>query len=461
MQSLNLCGPLPLCVRRLGQVTLSLLSGFALLLSPAMVSGQQFREYPQILGKNQPLHSAAVPSWVTLDFDLRNRSEGQTAISYLSGNGYGYDLTRVRGAFETRPTHWATTFVQFHDEHALALPLKYTAANMRDSFDFRQAYLALHSERFRVAGGRQELRFGGERLVGVSDWTNTSRTFDAITARVGSANHVDLFSSSVVVVHPTALDMHAGGLNFHGAYGTIASWVPKTSIEPYVFVKAMPRVLSQQGIYGTETETTFGGRILGNAPMHFDYTAEAALQRGSYANDSIHAGAGYVKVGYTAPLPWLPRLQGQYDYATGNPHTNPYRIATFDQLYPSSHDVFGLVDLVGWQNIRQARVNLDLYPTRNLTILVQNEFLNVANRKDDVYSGSGSVTVKPPTGGFKSDDIGIGFDVSAKYVYHQYFVVNTGFGHLAPGALMTKNSHGAPQSIAFLSCTYRFTVNKK
>ena len=420
--------------------------------------GQQFREYPQILGKSQTFSIRALPSWMSLEFDLRTRGEGQTSISYLPGNGYGYDLTRVRGAVDVRPAKWMSAFVQFQDAHALDLPLKYTAANMRNSFDFRQAYLSLHRESLQVQGGRQELRFGGERLVGTSDWTNTSRTFDAVTARIGGANHVELFTSSVVVVHPTALDMHAAGLNFHGVYGTIRTWVPHTVVEPYVFVKAMPRVLGQQGTYGTETEATLGTRVMGNAPARLDYTVEGSLQRGSYATDSIHSGAGYAKLGYTARLPWMPRLQGEYDYATGNSHRNPYRIGTFDQLYPSSHDVFGLVDLFGWQNIRQIRGNLDLYPTRNLTILLQHESLWVASRMDGVYSGSGSTIVKPPTGGFATDYLGRGYDLSAKYVLHQSFVVNAGIGHYTAGKLMNVSGHGTPQTIAYTSLTYRFTL---
>jgi hypothetical protein len=442
--------------RILRNSTLLLLS---LAFSSSAAMAQQFREYPQILGKSQSFRSSLLPSWMTVDMDLRTRSEGQSAINYISGNENGYDLTRVRGAVEIRPTHWLSSSLQFQDSHALALPLKYTAANMRDSFDIRQATISVHGESAHLVAGRQELRFGGERLVGVSDWTNTSRTFDALTARIGNTNHVDLFSSSVVAIHPTSFDMHTGGLNFHGAYGTIQTWVPHTLLEPYVFVKALPRVTGRQGTTGVETEVSFGARALGNLPAHFDYAVEGLLQRGVFANDSIHSGAGYVKLGYTAALPWMPRLQAQYDYATGNGNRDTRRVSTFDQLYPSSHDVFGLVDLFGWQNIRQVRTNLDLYPNRNLTILVQHEFLWIASRFDGIYNGSGSLFVKAPTAGFSSDVLGRGLDFSAKYVIHGSFVVNAGVGHFYPGRLMSANSHGAPQTIAYLSGTYRFLVS--
>jgi hypothetical protein len=38
---------------------------------------------------------------MTLDMELRGRTEGQTAIDYVSGNGYAYELTRIRGGLES------------------------------------------------------------------------------------------------------------------------------------------------------------------------------------------------------------------------------------------------------------------------------------------------------------------------------------------------------------------------
>ncbi|HEX4319421.1 MAG TPA: alginate export family protein [Acidobacteriaceae bacterium] len=420
----------------------------------------QYKDYPQIAGKVQPLTLNEFPSWLTLDVDLRGRTEAQTSINYQSGNAQVYELTRARGAMEVRPTKWLTGYVQFHDNHALGLPLKFVASNMRDEFDFRQGYLSFHVKPVQVFAGRQELKFGDERLIGISDWTNNSRTFDGFDARIGDKNRVDLFSAAVVVIHPTALDMHAGGLTFHGAYGSIRTLVPRTTIDPFVFVKALPYVVSQQKTGGTETEVTPGIHISRNAMAGLEYSLEGALNRGSYSNDSIHAGAALIKAAYTARVPWTPRLQGEYDYATGNPHRNAQRISTFDQQYPSSHNAFGLVDLFGWQNMRQERINLNLNPAKHLTVLIQQEFLNVTTKKDGVYSGSGSEFLKPPTGGFLSDDIGRGFDASMKYVYHDYFVVNAGVGHFSPGDLMTANSHGAPLTLSYLSFTYRFRVER-
>jgi hypothetical protein len=431
----------------------------ALLLVP--FAAAQYQDYPQHIGQVQPLSTSLMPRWASIDMVLRGRTEGQTAVNYISGNGYGYELTRAWGGLQVRPTSWLTGYAQFMDAHALGLPLKYTASNMKDNFDLRQGYLEVHTENTAIYAGRQELKFGGERLVGISDWTNVSRTFDGFAGRFGNENKVTLFSASVVKIYPTAFDDHAGGLNFHGAYGSLARLVPHTVIEPYTFIKAMPWVKSQQSKYGTETEVTPGMRVLTNAPMGFEFVGEGVLQRGSFSNDSIHSGAGYVKAGdWQRKLPWKPRLMGEYDYATGNPHTNARRIGTFDQLYPSSHDAFGLVDLFGWQNIRQERINLDLNPVRRLTMLIQQEWLQVATKNDGVYSGSGSEFLKPPVHGFNSDTVGRDFDASAKYLWTNSLVSAFGISHFSPGAVMTENAHGAPLTLGYASLIYRFSLSR-
>jgi hypothetical protein len=88
-----------------------------------------------------------------------------------------------------------------------------------------------------------------------------------------------------------------------------------------------------------------------------------------------------------------------------------------------------------------------------LTLLFQSESLHVATRADGVYSSAGALLVKAPAG-FPSDDVGTGFDASAKYVYHKYFVVQAGVGHFFPGQVMTGNGHGASQTISWLQFTY-------
>lgn len=422
-------------------------------------------DYPQTRGKVQPLQWQSLPSWLTLNAQLRGRTEGQTSFNYTQDGDRIYELTRIYGGLEVRPATFLTGYLQFIDAHALGLPTHVIGTNMRDAFDLRQGYLNLHVRPggvpVRFVAGRQELKFGSERVIGISDWTNNSRTWDGFNARIGDKNRVDLFSTSVVQTHPTSLDKHGDGLQFHGAYGSIATWVPHVRVSPYVLVHTARGVTSQQGRKGDQVETTFGTEVEGVLPANFDYEANGSLQRGSYSNDSIHAGQGFAKLSWLASnLPWNPRIGGEFDYATGNAHRNPDRIGTYDQQYPSNHNAFGLVDLFGYQNIRQERINLDLGPARNLYLLVQGGFLNLAEKRDSLYSSTAAVALRAPAGGFNSDSLGQEVDFSAKYVFRDYLVLNAGVGHLFPGSALLQNNKGAAETLGYFSLTYRFRVDQ-
>jgi hypothetical protein len=415
--------------------------------------------YPRKEGQAQPLQWEQIPSWMTLDMELRSRLEEQTSLDYVPGKDRLYELTRVHGGLTLRPRPWVTGYLQFHDLHALGLPLRDVASNMRDNFDFRQGYVNFHFKPVELIVGRQELKFADERIVGISDWTQTSRTWDGVDLRIGDKDRVDLFSTSVVAIHPTSLDTHGAGLTFHGAEGNLTTLLPDTSLQPFVLVRALPHVISQQGRPGTETEVSFGSAYEANLPHGFDSSGTGLLQRGSYSNDSIHAGAAIVRVGYAAKsVTWKPHIEGEYNYATGNPHTNPFRIGTYDQQYPSNHNAFGLVDLFGFQNIKQDRLNLSLAPTTNLMMLFQVGSLHVASVRDAVYTSSGTTLFGAPAGGFAHDGMGTEFDASAKYIFHKSLVANIGVGHFFPGAVMTNSAHGAPLTLAYLQFTYRFRI---
>jgi len=473
MINLNLCQTLACPAGRPGvTLALSLALGFCLAGScpaaaqrtAANAQSLVYSDYAQPQGRIQPVDFAAFPKWATLDLQARAREENQSSDKYLAGNDAVYALTRVWGGLELRPQRHVSAYIQFVDAHALGLPLTYVASNMRDAFDGRQAFVDLHAGRFRLIAGRQELRYGSERLVGISNWTNASRTWDGFLGRIGDKNRLDLFTTSVVAIHPTSLDKHGAGLTFHGAVGTFTTWAPHMVIEPFILVRALPRVQSQQATWGSETEFTFGGEASAKFPDGLYFDLLEAVQRGSYSNDSIRAGAGYIKAGYFAGhLNWKPRLAGEYDYASGNPKTDSTRIATFDQQYPSNHNAFGLTDLFGFENLKQERINLDLTPAKPVALLFQQEWLQAASRFDSIYSGSASATVKAPAAGFGSFDIGREFDASGQHAFlgERNMTLNVGIGHFSPGTLMRGNSHGAPLTLAYFGLTYKFNVGHK
>ncbi len=417
--------------------------------------------YPGSREATDPLKWTQLPNWLSLDMELRGRTEGQTSLREVSSNDRIYELTRIRGGVTVRPTSFLRGYLLFQDTHALGLPIPQVASNQRNQFDLFQGYLDIHPiPKLDLITGRQELRFGSERLVGISNWTNNSRTWDGFDGHYGDKNWVEAFATSVVAVHPTSLDKHGAGLTFYGAVGTLATIVPHTEIQPFVYIRRVADVIGQQSVHGQELETTFGGEVDGHIHRNFEYDVLGALQRGAYSNSSLHAGAGYVKGGYIArSLAWKPRLIGEYDYATGNSLRDPSRIGTFDQQYPSNHNAFGLVDLFGFQNITQARVNVDLAPRENWTFLFQNEYLHIASVRDNVYSSGATVQIKAPAAGFSNTDLGQGFDASTDYLFRKYLDVQVGVGHFFPGRVVVQGGKAPPLTLGYLQLTYRFKVD--
>ena len=437
-------------------IALLILFGRLWLVTPSA----QAQKTPEVSALQSPT-TEALPNWLSFDLELRSRTEAQTAINLLPGISPVYELTRLRIGVGVKAPKYLSAYLQTQDSHALGLPLRYVASNMRDFFDVRQAYLRFYISKITSLLGRQELRLGDERLIGISDWTNNSRTFDVIHTVIGNPeNRLDLFSGSVVQVRPTQLDTPRGGFSLHGAYATLTTLVPHVRVEPYVLIKT-PTVASRQGILGRETLVAPGVRLTGKLPANFDYSIEGILERGAFANDSIRASAGYVKAGYTLhSLRWRPHIQAEYDYASGDPRRDPSVVRTFDQFYPSNHDVFGLTDVFGWQNIVQKRLNIDFHPAKSLYVLLHGETLDVASTNDSVYSGSGGVLVHPPSGGFGSDRIGTEVDGALQYAWKRIPLLwELGIGHFWPGALMSANNHGAQLTLPYFQLTYRLKLS--
>ena len=80
-------------------------------------------------------------------------------------------------------------------------------------------------------------------------------------------------------------------------------------------------------------------------------------KRARLASDDIRPGPG---TGFSATrLPkftFTPRLVAEYNYASGDANPTDGRRGTFDQLYPTAHDKYGLADQVGWRNMHDVRV---------------------------------------------------------------------------------------------------------
>jgi hypothetical protein len=93
-------------------------------------------------------------------------------------------LNRFRLGVAFKPVDWLKIYAQgqdsrewFSDRPNIPGAL---GAEGDDTFDLRQGYIQLGPKWVNATVGRQTLAYGDERLIGISDWNNFGRTFDAV-----------------------------------------------------------------------------------------------------------------------------------------------------------------------------------------------------------------------------------------------------------------------------------------
>jgi hypothetical protein len=407
----------------------------------------------------EQLPVAGIPQWLSIGGQLRARVEAYVNGGFRPDNSDEYVLTRVLLHAGVRPTSKTLLFVEGMDARAPGKNTTPQGPPFRDYIDLRQLYLQLGADKDRVMfrGGRLELGFGDGRLVGALPWANTARTFDGARAMVSGAGYrFDAFGSSVVKVEQDKFDQNIPGNNFYGVYGSLTRVAPKAAFEPFIFWRRQSGVTSEAGVPGTMNFGTYGGRAFGKLVSALDFDVQMALQNGSLGDESIGAWAGHWLLGYTiAKASLTPRLFAEYNQATGDENPTDNKKGTFDQLYPTGHDKYGLTDLVGWQNMRHVRTGLDLTIAKGWIATTRYNRYRLADAHDALYNGGGAVLARSPTG-VAGTDVGQELDLIASGKFTPSFGLSTGLGYFVPGDFLKSTTPGKSYTYPYVMLTYDF-----
>jgi len=401
----------------------------------------------------------AGPAWLTVGGQLRARAEAYTGGGFKPDNSGDYLHTRVLLHARFHPARTTLLFGEGMDARG---PWKNTApagAPFRDHSDLRQLYLqiGLDNSAQLLRAGRLELAFGDGRLVGSLPWANTARTFDgALTTFTGSGYRVDAFAASVVKVDQNKFDKNVPGNNFYGVYGSTPRLVRNGIVQPFFFWRRQSGLTSELGVRGTMNFGTLGLRAAGRLPSNFDYDAQIAAQRGSLGDESIRAWAGHGLLGYTlASTALTPRLFAEYNQASGDANPTDNRKGTFDQLYPTGHDKYGLTDLVGWQNMKHLRSGLDLSISKNWGATARYSSYWLADAHDALYNGGGAVLARSATG-VAGTYVGQEVDLIASGKIRPGLGFSAGVGRFAPGTFLKNTTPGRTYTYPYAMLTYDF-----
>jgi hypothetical protein len=401
-----------------------------------------------------------LPSWLQFSGEFRSRLEGFSGAGFRNNNTDDYLLTRARINMKIEPAHWLKVFLQGQDSHALWKNQHPAAPPYQSSMDLRQAYLELGDTikgpiGFRV--GRQELAFGEERLIGPSDWLNTPRFFEAarLTLRHGRY-HVDAFASSVIVVQADNYSKAQPPNNLHGLYGGIDNLIPNSTIEPYVLWRLQRNQRTEEGRLGNMDYKVGGIRWAGRAPGILDYSVEMLTEHGALGIDSIGAWGGHWLVGRTFDQSNLkPRIYFEYNYASGDKDPKDGKIGTFDQIYPTGHDRWGLADQVGWRNIHDVHPAFEIRVHPKVLLKAGYHSYWLASATDGLYAANGTLVARVPSG-TAGTRVGQEFDIQAVWQILPMLRLQPGFADLMPGAFLKAATQGRAYRYPFLQVVYSF-----
>ena len=212
--------------------------------------------------------------------------------------------------------------------------------------------------------GRQILTYGDERLVGAFDWNNFGRTFDAAKLTYKKPGiTIDAFTSTPVVITRNDFnqsDLLNGtesgrSLYFSGVYATMDD-LSFGSFDVYSLFINQPRgntsnvqgAVSTTGANSRHSDfVTLGTRVKGDPKKlkGVEFQTELAYQVGEVRGLSLNAFAATVGAGYNFDAPMKPRLYAEYNYASGDENSADNDVGTFQNLFPTNHKFYGVMDL--------------------------------------------------------------------------------------------------------------------
>jgi hypothetical protein len=268
-----------------------------------------------------------------------------------------------------------------------------------------------------------------------------------------------VFAASVVRILDGEFDKSGAGNRFAGAYGSTTKLVKNGTVEPYLFWRRDTNLIGELGSPGDLKQTTVGVRLAGRMPARLDYNLEMVAQRGSLGTDDVQAWAGHWQLRESLPGSGAVKLTGEFNYASGDENPTDGVRGTFDQLYPTGHDKYGLADQIGWRNIQHVRAGFEVTPIRATPITVNYHSWWLAEKRDGIYT-SGSVPLARIITGAADRHVGQELDVQVARSLTQQIQVAGGYAHIFTGAFLKEATPGASYSHPYVMVTYVFLAER-
>jgi hypothetical protein len=155
-----------------------------------------------------------------------------------------------------------------------------------------------------------------------------------------------------------------------------------------------------------------------------------------------------------APVRWQPPVP-QRDYVVEIGRLFDGVRGTYDQLYPTNFDKYGIVDQIGFRNMHNARVGVTQKPHAKVTVDVDYNSYWLAHRRDGLYNAAGALVARMP-GGAPGSHVAQEANVLVSYAVRNGLTLGAGYGRWFPGVFWKAATPGAPQGFTYTQLSYRF-----
>jgi Alginate export len=318
-----------------------------------------------------------------------------------------------------------------------------------------------------LRGGRQELLFGSQRLVGPGDFTQVPHTFDGVQTivRIGGWS-VAPFWTQAVIVDKYNINTSTTAQQLFGIYSSAPAHLLPMNLDLY-YLGVDNTTAAFNGTSGREKRHTLGLRTWGKiGQTNWDFELEGAGQFGTVGSGNIGAGMFTAVLGYTLPFKELstfitssgistlsPRVYLEFDYASGDQKRGG-NVGTFNQLFPNGHSFLGYIDYIGRQNIISPNAGFAFSPIGDLTLSLQQYFFWRATVRDSIYNKSSAII--RAANGTTARYVGAETDLLATYNFTRHLQGYTGYSYFYPGEFIRRSGPHKASNFFYAALQYTF-----
>ena len=389
-------------------------------------------------------------------FSAAEANQGQFSVSraLLSGDLH---IGRAAGPY-------LRGFAEFRDAQGFNRTLPGgVRSNEQDRHDWQNSFVeAGWSSNVALRYGRQDVSIGKERLVGISDWSNSRRSFQGLRVLTTFGDiAVDVLDAHVMLIQSDLPNRPDSTTRFrYAAIGSAREAAPAQTMRPVAW---QFYVLQNDAVLGARNaRSTYGARSVWKVPLsakagvQLSYEFEGAEQRGWLGEKDVHAWfiANDVQLSFRK-TPWAPALILGFDRANGDKNAADGHADSFTTLYGSARSSGGIADVYGRGNLAELRAGATINPTSWLDIQLVSRSARRVELGDGVYSKQNTLFRAPSSS--TARDVGTETNLTANLKVGRHVKVQGGLAQVDPGAFLRLTPGGAhSQQFAFVSSTVTF-----